>query len=268
MSGPSFADGCEPVREVAPDLALGLLTGEARAAVLAHLEGCEACRAEVAALAGAADEVLLAAPEATPPAGFADRVLAAVSAEAARTGRSPATPAGLDVPAPGVGRTPRRRRTAPPGSRGLRPARARSRRRPVVIGLAAAAAVAVLAVVAAVGLGGDRSGDGDEVVTAVLRTGPGRAVGEVTLSGDDPVEVAVDMPEWDALVERWEGEASGDYWLAIETRDGERTMRPVPGDDGGDDGWTTTVEAGAGEVAAVSVVDGEGRIWCSTTFPA
>ncbi|HKY65932.1 MAG TPA: zf-HC2 domain-containing protein, partial [Acidimicrobiales bacterium] len=65
---------CDDVREVAPDIALGLLTGEERADALAHLERCEGCRAEVASLAVAADEVLLAAPEAAPPPGFADRV--------------------------------------------------------------------------------------------------------------------------------------------------------------------------------------------------
>ena len=69
---------CEHVREVAPDVALGLLTGEDRAEALDHLEGCEACRAEVASLAVTADEVLLASPEADPPPGFADRVLARI----------------------------------------------------------------------------------------------------------------------------------------------------------------------------------------------
>src|SRR5919198_6387249 len=66
---------CEHVLEVAPDLALGLLTGRERAACLAHLEGCVACGAEVSALAVAADDVLLAGPRSTPPAGFDRRVL-------------------------------------------------------------------------------------------------------------------------------------------------------------------------------------------------
>ena len=55
---------CEWVREVAPDLALGLLTGVERGDALAHLERCEGCRAEVTALSGTADEILLAGPEA------------------------------------------------------------------------------------------------------------------------------------------------------------------------------------------------------------
>src|SRR5690606_34746160 len=68
-TGPTLPTTCAEVRELAPDIALGLLTGEERAAALAHLERCGACRAEVVGLAGAADEVLLLAPGATPPPG-------------------------------------------------------------------------------------------------------------------------------------------------------------------------------------------------------
>lgn len=275
---------CEWVREVAPDLALGLLTGQDRGDALAHLERCEGCRAEVAALSGTADEILLAAPEATPPDGFDRRVLAAVAAHRALDDDGP----GATAPAPRRGRARR------PGTR--------------AVALAAAAIVLVVSGVAAAVLrngtaldGGPGVGDEEQIAAAEMRTGRGRTVGEVTLTGDRPVAVTVDVPEWAELVERWEDEAAGAYWLAVETRDGERTVLPMTSDggdgppsaaddlgtqaggtgpygdgrdaDGGDDdggagGWTVTVDAARDEVATVSVVDAEGRTWCSGTFPA
>jgi hypothetical protein len=244
--------GCEWLQEVAPDLALGLLTGEERGDALAHLERCDACRAEVAALSGTADEILLAAPEVTPPAGFDRRVLAALAAHRAFGDDGP------DATAP----APRRGQGRRPSGR--------------VVALAAAAVVLVLAGVAAAVLR-DGGADGGETVvaSAEMRTGRGRVVGEVTLAGDRPVEVTVDVPEWAALVERWEDETSGDYWLAVETRDGERTLRPMTSDGdpagaggGAQDGWTVTVAAANADIATVSVVDDDGRTWCSGSFPA
>lgn len=71
---------CAAVDEHAAEHALGLLDGEERAAVLAHLEVCPRCRSAVGALADAADATLTVAPEAEPPAGFEERVLAATGA--------------------------------------------------------------------------------------------------------------------------------------------------------------------------------------------
>lgn len=68
--------GCDRAQELAPEFVLGLLPGEERALVLGHLAECEACRAVAEQLAAAADALLLAAPEAEPPAGFESRALA------------------------------------------------------------------------------------------------------------------------------------------------------------------------------------------------
>jgi hypothetical protein len=66
---------CASVREVAPDLALGLLDGEARANALEHVHRCPSCQAVVAELSGVADLLVQLAPEAEPPPGFERRVL-------------------------------------------------------------------------------------------------------------------------------------------------------------------------------------------------
>jgi hypothetical protein len=67
--------GCEDVRELAPELALGVTSGEERAEALTHLAGCAGCRRAVAELSEVADELLMLAPSQEPPAGFESRVL-------------------------------------------------------------------------------------------------------------------------------------------------------------------------------------------------
>jgi Putative zinc-finger len=228
MTGP----GCAHVREIAPDLALGLLTGEERAAALEHLEGCQACRAEVASLAGVADDVLLTAPEITPPAGFDGRVLARLAA--ARSAGSPHRRAGAAHMQP-----------------------RQHRRRRVVVGAALAAAAAAVVLVAAVLVSRDDSATSD-LATVDMRTGVGEVVGEATLRDGDPATVAVDVPGWADIAHR------GDtYWLAIELDDGSRTMTHLDTDH---TWWEVPVEADAGKIAAVSMLDGEGRVWCTGRF--
>ena len=75
---------CEDLRDVAPELALGLVTGPERADALDHLAGCSACRALVDDLARVADGLLVLAPPDEPPAGFEGRVLARLTPPARR----------------------------------------------------------------------------------------------------------------------------------------------------------------------------------------
>ena len=75
--------GCHQVREVAPELALGVLAGQERAEALRHLAGCSSCRRHVAELAEVADELLLLTPSREPPVGFESRVVQRL------TGRAP-----------------------------------------------------------------------------------------------------------------------------------------------------------------------------------
>ncbi|MGH2787876.1 MAG: zf-HC2 domain-containing protein [Actinomycetota bacterium] len=80
---------CEEVRRLAPELALGISSGDERARALAHLAGCPDCRHFVAELSGVADEILLVAPAEEPPGGFEGRVLERLREERSPRRRSP-----------------------------------------------------------------------------------------------------------------------------------------------------------------------------------
>jgi hypothetical protein len=78
---------CAEVRELAPELALGIVGGPERAEALQHASECGPCRALVGELAEAADALPLLAAEAEPPPGFEERVLAALGAPRRRNRR-------------------------------------------------------------------------------------------------------------------------------------------------------------------------------------
>ncbi len=75
-------DRCAEVRDLLPELALGVAAGDQRAAALAHIVTCADCRARLDELTALVDELLLLAPEQEPPPGFEGRVLAAMDAQA------------------------------------------------------------------------------------------------------------------------------------------------------------------------------------------
>lgn len=89
---------CARCRELAPELALGVLDGDERAEALRHLAGCADCRAFTDQLASVADSLLLLAPAADPPLGFESRVAAAATT-AGRPRRSWVRSAALAVAA-------------------------------------------------------------------------------------------------------------------------------------------------------------------------
>jgi hypothetical protein len=71
---PSSPD-CATIREVMPELALGIADGEQRARALEHIAGCSGCRRELEELSSLTDELIALAPEREPPPGFENRVL-------------------------------------------------------------------------------------------------------------------------------------------------------------------------------------------------
>lgn len=64
---------CERLRELAPEIALGIADGEDRAWALEHVADCPGCRAHLERMSSVADELALLAPAVEPPAGFEDR---------------------------------------------------------------------------------------------------------------------------------------------------------------------------------------------------
>jgi hypothetical protein len=67
---------CDEVEVLAPEFALGTLSGVDRADVVAHLASCAACQRQVEELTRVVDSVLLLAPEEDPSPGLEARVLA------------------------------------------------------------------------------------------------------------------------------------------------------------------------------------------------
>jgi hypothetical protein len=85
--------GCEEVRELAPDLAIGIADGQERDAALRHAATCLDCRRLVAELASVVDDLLPLAPSHQPPPGFAARTAARMVPPVARPRRWAIRPA-------------------------------------------------------------------------------------------------------------------------------------------------------------------------------
>jgi hypothetical protein len=220
---------CTALADIAGELALDMLGGEERATALAHLETCAACRQDVALLTDAAEELLLLAPDIEPPHGFGDRVLARIES---------LTP---ELPVPTTISVRRPRKTV-------------ARR--------ALALVAALAVV----IGGvlivaeRRETHHPPTRIADMRTAGGQTVGTVALVGD-PGSIVVSIPDWTGLVKSYGATIDSAYWLAVETNDGTRSLHRLPRGDGHP--WHVAVGTDPRTIAAVSVVDDKGSVWCS-----
>jgi len=78
---------CAEVRELIPELAMGVAPGDERALALAHIAACADCRQLLEGTAETVDELLLLAPEHEPPTGFDSSVMAALDLERADTSR-------------------------------------------------------------------------------------------------------------------------------------------------------------------------------------
>jgi len=251
------ARGCGYLDDVGVELALGLLDGAERAEALVHIERCGDCQAEVAALTAAGEMLLLLAPEVPPPAGFESRVLARL------------------VPAP-EGLRP----LGPSGAgRALAPGRSRWRRRPRAQGahrrrtyLLATAAAVLLVVAVAIGallgpFGGGGAGDGDEVVVATVNMANplGDVVGDAKLWDGSPPTMELDVRDWLDAVEERGGHLEDPWWLSVESDGGQVEMYPVELSRSRISEIDLQTEPD--EVVAISLVDEDGRIWCTGRVP-
>ncbi len=224
---------CDELRAVAAELSLGTLEGDERGAALAHLDRCAACRAEVEELAGAVDALLSAAPEAEPPPGFEGAVLARLAEE-----QSPTAPV---VP--------------------LHPARRRA------LMLVAAA----LLLVAGIGIGmaldpasGPGSASTDRLARAPMITPAGADIGEAWRTEGSDAVVFVSVPSWSAPTP--EVAARGPFTLELDLADGGTVHRGAIATDVGGTTWVGATDLDGGEIAAVSLVDADGRVWCTGRF--
>ena len=89
---------CEQLRELAPELAIGIADSQERDAALHHAATCPGCRQLVSELSCVVDDLLLLAPPHEPPPGFTARTVARISPPAARRRRF-TRPAARPVPA-------------------------------------------------------------------------------------------------------------------------------------------------------------------------
>lgn len=75
---------CAEVRELIPELAMGVAPGDERAMALNHITTCADCRQLLEETSETVDELLLLAPEHEPPPGFDVEVIEALGVERPR----------------------------------------------------------------------------------------------------------------------------------------------------------------------------------------
>ena len=85
-----------------------------------------------------------------------------------------------------------------------------------------------------------------------MRSGSGRVVGEAYLHGDDPTWVFVAVPGW-------KSDASREYRLRVTFADGTTS------EFAGSGSWGTMLPVDAARVRELSLVDTDGKVWCSAS---
>jgi hypothetical protein len=271
---------CAELADVAAELALGVLTGRERAAALAHLDTCDACREDVRQLMATGGQLLELLPPVEPPAGFETRVLARLGLPASaqepgklHAGRQPR----LAPPRRGAGavNSTRRRRPAhgealPGGDRlgGRHPGSGRARgetRRPGRLRRMLAAVAIGLAVVVA-GLGGWRLGAGaapsastapGALTSVALLSTARQSVGTIYLYSGPPrwLYMSVDVET-----------GSGEVTCQLIGADGKvHTLGTLRLTDGYGD-WGSPDPGNIGNVRGARLVSATGTVLATATF--
>jgi anti-sigma-K factor RskA len=234
--------GCEEFANVAAELALGVLTGRERAQALAHLDRCDACRAEVRQLTLTGEELLGLLPPAEPPAGFETRVLARIGIDAPAAAPAPAAKRrGLRLP-----------RWFAAGSPGI------TRRM-----LATAAVVAALAV-AVLGGWGLRSGTStpaasSQLTSAALLSADHQTAGTIFLYNGTQrwLYMSVDMSS-----------VSGSVTCQVVGKDGHVTTVGSFWVTNGYGSWGSPTPAGTGPLTGARLVSANGAVLATASFAA
>ena len=191
---------CREFSDVAAELALGVLTGRERAAAIAHLDQCDACRENVRQLTMTSEGLLELLPTREPPAGFESRVMERIGLAAPAPVPAPAP---APVPAPGrVGRLFHlgdRRTSRTPAPAAGQPRQVGWARR----SLAAAAVALVAGGLAGWGLAvGTSAPASTPLSSATLQSASHQSVGKIFLYQGSPrwLYMSVDMPSGDGTV--------------------------------------------------------------------
>lgn len=179
---------CAQLIDLAPELAVGNLSGDERAAVIAHLETCASCQQVVTSFTTVTDRLLLLAPRVEPPPGFEQRVLASLAP---------------DLPEKRRVRRPRRKRAT----------------------LVGALALALTFVSGGLLLDVGSSAQ-PALAGAEMRTASGEVVGQIFLHREQPVTLFMTLPGWAEQIQRY-GRSGDTYSLRIERSDGQTLTRPV-----------------------------------------
>lgn len=122
------------------------------------------------------------------------------------------------------------------------------RRWPIALGAVAAAVMAVVAFA----LWRADDGSSPSVHQVAMHTASGRVVGDAYIHGGDPTWVFVAVPGW-------QDGSSTEYRLRVTFADGAAT------EVAGSGSWATTLPVDAARVTELSLVDGDGKVWCSAT---
>lgn len=232
---------CSEATALLDELALDVLPGDRRAALLAHLEACPACRDLLDDLSETADALLLAAPAAEPPPGFLGRVLEQMQGPRAASSRPGDAPNAADnIRSIGRGGRPR-----------SRPARTRL--------LAVAAVAAVLLGIG--GLAGAQFGrssdDGHELATVQLISATGADIGDVSTYGG--------APAWFFM--RLEGPLpNGVYQCVVDVDDGRTVPIGKLWASNGHGGWGEHVALDLHHVKAARMLDSNGVTVATARF--
>jgi hypothetical protein len=125
--------------------------------------------------------------------------------------------------------------------------------------LAAAALAVVLAVVVLTPDAGTQS----TAAAAEMRAADGTRVGAAYVNDADRTGLVVKVTDWETASA---GQPTLPYQLAVDRDDGTREL--VPLEVAYDYSWHVSLDTDAGDVAAVSLVDGAGRVLCSGSFEA
>lgn len=210
--------GCEAAQESLAELALGTLRGDELHRVTAHVDHCKECRHEVTNMLPVASQLLELIPGTEPPLGFDHRVLAQVGQPA-------------------------------------QPTRWVSRRRPVVMALAAAAAVIFGVSGWLVGAGSSGHPPAHALLAADF-VRQGHDVGRIEVYG---------KPLWVSVTVHDSG-ASGPVTCEIVHKDGTVTTMGTFDLVGGAGNWGTPDHSGMTDINRAQLVDAHGQVLAVAHF--